>query len=501
MINCREDFPIRRLQGQSFDENRVNKIIAGGWIAPIVTAMHVALAAAASGHIILTKRDVRAAIGWIGLVWLSPLLGTTLYVLLGINHIRRKAKTSRQGHPRSSPAIEASNAADRAKLAVGPLAPLVTLMGWVTGRPLTLGNAITPLEDGDAAYPAMLRAIASAERSVGLSSYIFNYDSVGKRFVEALGEAARRGVRVRVLVDAIGSHYHFPSIVGPLKRAGVPVARFLPSILPIYFPYFNLRNHRKILLVDGRVGFTGGMNIDDHFDSKARSGGGRHDIHFCVEGPIVDTLREVFADDWAFRTGEILDGDAWAVDRREVGTVIARGVIDGPDSHADRLFYSYLGALDCARESVAIVTPYFLPDAPLVAALNSAAMRGVEVDIFLPESNNLALVQCASTAMLWQILQQKCRVWAVPGRFDHSKFLVVDRDYSLIGSGNWDQRSLRLNFEFNLECYDKSLASDLRARIDRRREVARPITLAEVDGRPWPIRLRDGTARLFSPYL
>ena len=482
------------------DESGVTSIISAGWIATIVAVAHVALAAFASAHIILTKRDVRAAIGWIGLIWLSPFLGTAIYMLLGINHIRRASKTSREGYPRSVPAVGKSDV-DRAELEDGPFAPLVTFMSRVSGRPLTQGNAVTPLDDGDATYPAMLAAIGSAERSIGLSSYIFNYDSVGKTFVEALGDAVRRGVQVRVLVDAIGSHYHHPSIIGPLCRAGVRAERFLPTILPIFFPYFNLRNHRKILVVDGRVGFTGGMNIDELFDSKARPGANRHDLHFRVEGPIVDTLREVFADDWAFRTGETLDGDVWAVDRREAGSVLARGVIDGPDTRLDRLFFSYLGALDCARESVAIVTPYFLPDAPLVAAINSAAMRGVTVDLYLPESNNLALVQCASTAMLWQILERDCRVWSVPGSFDHSKFLVVDREYSLIGSGNWDQRSLRLNFEFNLECYDESLASALRSRVEKKRKVARPITLDEVNGRSWPIRLRDGTARLFSPYL
>ncbi len=479
----------------------MTNVISAGWEAPILTAVHVILAACASSHIILTKRDVRAAIGWIGLVWLSPILGTVIYALLGINHIRREAKASREGHPRPSPASAAADAAHRAELENGPLAPLVTFMGRVTGRPLTQGNAITPLDDGDAAYPAMIRAIASARRSIGLASYIFNYDSVGKQFVEALGDAVRRGVEVRVLVDAIGSHYHVPSVIGPLKLAGVRAERFLPSILPVYFPYFNLRNHRKILVVDGHVGFTGGMNIDEHFDSKAKPGASRHDIHFRVEGPIVDTLREVFADDWAFRTKEVLHGDAWRSDGREVGEILARGIIDGPDTHTDRLFYAYLGALDCARESVSIVTPYFLPDAPLVAALNSATMRGVDVEIFLPRSNNLALVQCASTAMLWQVLERKCRVWSVPGVFDHSKFMVIDREYSLIGSGNWDQRSLRLNFEFNLECYDATLAADLRTRVDRKRTAARPITLADVDGRSWPVKLRDGTARLFSPYL
>ena len=470
------------------------------WIAPIVSVLHIVLATIASGHIILTKREVRAAIGWIGLVWLSPFLGTAIYTVFGINHIRRKAITSRESSPRPAPASDHPKA-DLVELASGPLAPLMIFMDRVTGRPLTRGNSVTPLSDGGTAYIAMLKAIASAEHSIGLSSYIFNADSVGKRFVDALADATRRGVEVRVLVDDIGSHYHYPSVIHPLRRAGVRAETFLPSILPLYFPYFNLRNHRKILVVDGHVGFTGGLNIDEQFDSRSHPETFWRDLHFQIEGPVVDTLREVFVDDWAFCSGEVLDGPAWKSKSSQVGHTYARGVIDGPDTSLDRLFFAYLGALDCARESVAIVTPYFLPNAPLMAALSSAAMRGVAVDIFLPEVSNMALLQWANRAMLSQILERQCRVWSVPPPFDHTKLMLVDREYVLLGSGNWDERSLRLNFEFNVECYDKSLASSLNAMVDERRKKAKPITLDAVNGRSLPIRLRDGMARLLSPYL
>jgi cardiolipin synthase A/B len=471
------------------------------WIAPIVSFLHISFAGVASGHIILTKRDVRAAIGWIGLVWLSPFVGSVIYLVLGINHIRRKAMTSRTGHPRSAPALESAIGSDPIDQSASSLDPHVLYMDRVTGRPLLAGNSVKPLWNGEEAYPAMLEAIGSAKRSIGLSSYIFNYDSIGERFVDALGDACRRGVEVRVLVDAVGSHYHLPTIMGPLRRASVRADTFLPSVLPLFSPYSNLRNHRKIMVVDGRVGFTGGMNIDEQFDSKTRPGSSWHDLHFRIEGPVVDTLREVFTDDWAFRTGEILDGETWAAVRDEAGEVRARGVIDGPDTNLDRLFFAYLGALDCARESVAIVTPYFVPDPPLVCALNSAAMRGVTVDVFLPKWNNLALLKWASTAMLSQILERHCRVWAVPPPFDHTKLMLVDRDYTLLGSGNWDERSLRLNFEFNVECYDESLAAVLRAKVEERRRVSEPITLSQLNSRSLPIRLRDGAARLLSPYL
>ncbi len=159
------------------------------------------------------------------------------------------------------------------------------------------------------------------------------------------------------------------------------------------------------------------------------------------------------------------------------------------------------GALSAAQRSVRVMTPYFLPDDAVCQALDVAAMRGVEVDIVLPGENNLAMVNWASTAMLWQVLERGCRVWKTPPPFDHSKLMVVDRSWTLLGSGNWDERSMRLNFEFNVECYDRGLASSLDDMITKRIAVSRRVTLDEVDRRRLPIRLRDGIARLFSPYL
>ncbi len=471
---------------------------------PIASILHIGTALLASGHIVLTKRDVRSAIGWIGLVWLSPFVGTTLYVLLGINRIRRKAQTLRRG-PRRSVTREASHAPDAAERALEIQEPrLVALAGYMerlTGRPLSTGNRVEMLVSGAEAYPAMLDAIDRATRSIGLASYIFNYDSVGRRFVEALGRAVERGVEVRVLVDAVGSRYHRPRIFGPLRQAGVRTEAFLPSIIPAYFPYFNLRCHRKILVIDGREGFTGGMNIDEAFYAPSHPRPLRSDLHFRVVGPVVDTMRSVFADDWAYRTGENLDGPSWQAKPERAGSALVRGVIDGPDDNLDQLFFAYLGALNSARDSVSIVTPYFLPDSPLIAALCAAAMRGVKVDIFLPKVNNLVLVQWASTALYWQILEHGCRIWAVPPPFDHSKLMLVDRTWAFVGSGNWDARSLRLNFEFNIECYDAALANALHEQVEARLARAEPITRNAVESRSLPIRLRDGTARLLSPYL
>ena len=237
-------------------------------IRPIVAAaVTVALAVAASAHVVLYKRDSRAAVAWVGLIWLVPVLGAVLYLLFGINRVRRRAAL-RRGERWTGITLEFERPATLRSEKFLPsdlyrLHSLAELVDRVTGRPVTAGNAVTPLENGDAAYPDMLAAIEGSQRSVGLCTYIFGHDHAGQSFVDALSNAARRGVAVRVLIDDVGARYSWPPIVHRLRTQGVTVARFGRTLLPWRLPYMNLRNHRKLLVVDGRIGFTGGMNIRD----------------------------------------------------------------------------------------------------------------------------------------------------------------------------------------------------------------------------------------------
>jgi cardiolipin synthase len=224
-------------------------------------------------------------------------------------------------------------------------------------------------------------------------------------------------------------------------------------------------------------------------------------LHFRVTGPVVTELQDSFANDWAFMTGEILDGELWFPEIKEAGDVIARVITDGPDADFEKLRLTLLAALTEAQTSVQILTPYFLPDPALISALNLAALRGVRVDIILPAKNNLPVVHWASRALWWQVLERGCHLWLTPPPFDHSKLMIVDGHWVLLGSANWDARSLRLNFELNVECYGRGFAQEMEKVIAKKMSAAREVTLAEADGRSLPARLRDATARLFSPYL
>jgi cardiolipin synthase len=455
----------------------------------------------ASGHALLHKRDPRAATIWIAVIWTLPALGPLLYLVLGVNRIRRRAiklgvhKTFSRDIPENLGESEHDGAEH--------LKQIARVVSRVATQPLTAGNRIEPLVNGDAAFPAMLAAIESAKKSITLCTYIFDNDASGRKFVAALERAVRRGVQVRVLVDSAGTRYSFPPITWQLRRKKIPFARFLPASLftPWRVATINLRNHRKSLVVDGQTAFTGGMNIrhGNVLDEKPKSP--VQDLHFRVEGPVVTELQEAFANDWAFVTEEILDDQFWFPETKESGAVIARVITDGPDADFENARWTLLAALAEAQTSVKILTPYFLPDTALVAALNLAALRGVRVDIILPAKNNLPPVHWASRAMWWQVLERGCHVWLTPPPFDHSKLMIVDGHWVLLGSANWDARSLRLNFEMNVECYSREFAREMEKIIDRKISGAHEVTLAEVDARLVSVKLRDAVARLFSPFL
>lgn len=470
----------------------------------LAALFHVVVAAGVSAHIVLTKSDVRGAIGWVGLVWLTPVIGSVLYFFLGINRIRRAAGRMRTIREiRTAERLAAGSGTRSGALAPPGWDPLGTLTGAISPEPLTPGNRVVPLQNGDEAYPAMLEAIDGATRSVALLTYIFDRGKVADRFVEALAQAVRRGVEVRVLIDGVGARYSRPSILADLRARGVTVAEFIPSPFPFAHPYFNLRNHRKVLVVDGMLGFTGGLNIRDACVLAGDAPEPTRDIHFRFTGPVVHHLADVFAFDWRFATGEILDGGVWfpTIHPDPAGDVVARGIPDGPDESYEALLLTLLGALSQARRTVRIVTPYFLPDQTLIDALRVTALRGVDVRIYLPERGNLRLVQWAQQAQLTRILRGGCRVFLTAAPFDHSKLMVVDEEWSLVGSANWDPRSLRLNFEYVVECYSSRLAAALGALITTKEAGARELRRADLLGRPIALRVRDGAAWLMQPYL
>jgi cardiolipin synthase len=482
-----------------------------GDIWPVLAAIiQFAAVALTAGHAMLTKSDVRSAVGWVGFILLVPFFGWLIYLLFGVNRIQRRARELR-GVRREKPLpLPAAPTPRRESLPAEQNDQRRELESFarfglkLLPESFEPGNRFEVLENGDEAYPAMIAAIDAAERSVAMSTYIINNDKAGRLFVEALARAVERGVRVRLLIDGVGSWYSRPSLIPLLKERGINYARFLHSFMPWQMPYLNMRNHQKILVTDGAIGFTGGMNVSEGNLLREHPRKPILDYHFRAEGPIVHQLMRTFAYEWSFTTGEILSGPDWFpehVETAQKGDTIARALPAGPDMGMNPIRWTLLGALAEARDSVRIVTPYFLPDTTLATNLSLAAMRGVEVDIVLPSTNNLPFVDWASTPQLIWLLEAGCRIWKTVGPFEHTKLMTVDGIWSTVGSANWDGRSLRLNFELNLECYGATFARKLDHIIDRKIAAARAVTYQEIAGRSFPVKLRDAAFRLASPYL
>jgi cardiolipin synthase len=473
----------------------------------LVTLITFCIILATAIHILLQKRNTRAAAGWLGLVWFAPVLGVFLYWMFGVNRIKRRAKlrlADKQTVP--LPDREAAVSPSFIEQMCGSmekngLMQLSRMTERLTRQPLIQGSKVTPLVNGDQAFPRMLSCIAEAQHSISFCSYIFDNDLWGSRFKAAFRDAKQRGVDVKILIDGVGARYSFPPILRSLRKEGLDAVEFMRTILPWHFQYFNLRNHRKILVVDGRVGFTGGMNIRDGNCLADKPPHPVQDVHFFIEGPVVAELQRSFAEDWAFTTREILEGEKWYPHLDPQGSGVARGISDGPDEDFDKLRMVILAALASAQTSIRIVTPYFLPDVELVSALRIAALRGLEVEILLPASSNLRMVKWASDAGLEELLRQGCRIFMSQPPFDHSKIMVVDHSWVLLGSANWDSRSLALNFEFNMEFYDFQLAEKVETIIQEKKSTARELTLEEVLSRNIFMKLRNRFFRLFSPYL
>jgi len=461
--------------------------------ALLVGALHIVMAATVTAHTLMTKRDVPAAIGWIGMAWLAPVLGALLYVGFGINRVKRRARRLK-GPMRSADPLVTGDV-----LSEDPLERLKAAIGKITGQDMAAGKVVAILECGDQAYPQMLTAIESARSHVRLSTYIFRTDELGLKFIDALARAHGRGVKIRVLIDGFGGGFLRSSAYHGLRGQGVPVARFLHSTLPWKMPFLDLRLHKKSLVVDGETAFVGGLNIGAENLMAKRPKAPVRDTHFRVDGTIVRQIEQAFDDDWSFTTGEEPIRTGPASEGPAGGGSAARAIASGPDQEVDQLVLVLLSAINLARRSIRIATPYFLPDEQLITALQLAVLRGVDVHVVLPAHNNHLLVAWAAQTHIRPLLEAGCHLWRSPPPFDHSKLMTIDGEWSLIGSANWDMRSLRLNFELTVEIYDKDLAVRLAAIIDARR--IQPITLEEIDNRPFPVKLRDAAARLSMPYI
>jgi cardiolipin synthase A/B len=475
------------------------------WAA--ITPLGILLSVTTAGHALFNKHTPASALGWVAVCLVFPFFGPTLYFFFGINRVQTRARRLEDKFQAFQIDLrEYSNAVALATIRPSELdlsnahLQIARISEKVTGLPLVGGNRIDPLHNGETAFPAMLEAIASAQKRLFLATYIFDTSPTGKRFIDALGDAVDRGVDVRVIIDGIGELHSLTRAGAKLIQKGVRTARFLPPKLIPPSVHINLRNHRKLLIADGQVAFTGGMNIGDrHLADNIENPSRVIDVHFRVMGPIVMQLERTFIEDWSFCTGE--QTSALSSLPVKQGSAVCRAILDGPNEDINKLSTILIGAISSARERILIMTPYFLPPSEIVSALKIAALRGIDVRIALPGKNNLPYIQWAADHMLSDLLKWGIKIFFHPPPFVHSKLLVIDDVYAQIGSANLDPRSLRLNFELMVEIFDIHLVQSLADHITEKIINAYETDSEAFANRSLPVKIRDALAWLFSPYL
>jgi len=466
-------------------------------LGALLSLVALAMAATAAIHALMTKRDSTSALAWVAVSIALPYVGALLYLVFGINRIREAARESYQA---SSPVDESEAISEPAGTLLRPR----SMVGEsVTDIGLRSCDSIDILENGEGSYPAMLADINAASERVYCSTYIFQRDETGKKFIKAFCDARDRGVDVRILVDGLGGIAYPPSVLRTLRKHRLPSVVFNPITLIPPSLHINLRNHRKVLVVDGKSAYTGGQNIGDrHLVEKLNNSKCARDLHFRLTGKIVDEFERAFLKDWYHANG-IGNPEPFAPSNRNKtqSDVWTRLIPDGPNDDLDKLTKLLVGVMSTARERIWIMTPYFLPSFDLVGALVAAELRGVDVKILLPEKTNIHLAHWAALHNLRYILDRELKVYLQPAPFIHTKAILIDDDYSLVGSANLDPRSLRLNYELVVEVFNRKFTEDLALYFNNCLAQARLLDEQRLSKMPAWIKVRNALAWLFSPYL
>jgi len=374
-------------------------------------------------------------------------------------------------------------------------------MHALTGTPIAQGNKVTILRNGAEFFPAMLTAIRDAKRTINLEFYIYWDGDIGRRFSEALAERARAGVEIKVILDAVGSAQMSQSLIDFMNRNGIDVEWYHP--LRWYtISTMNHRTHRKLLIVDGRVGFSGGVGIADNWLGNADSKDHWRDTVARVEGPVVMQMQSAFMDNWVKSRGELLTGLDYFPEIEPVGSHLTQVLKSSPTEGSSTVKLLYIISIVSAVKSIFISNAYFLPDADTTRALEGAVRRGVDVRVLVPgEFTDVPIVRQASRWHYELLLRRGIRIFEYQTTMMHAKTMVVDGVWATIGSSNFDARSFRLNDEVNINIYDESVAAEMESMFHEDLAHSEEITLRKWFRRGLVDRVKERAAELFKPQL
>jgi cardiolipin synthase len=462
-------------------------------------ALEVVWVIGISGYILLERRPPLATVAWIVSMATLPVLGLFVYYFLGPRRLDRKkrrrivARTAKRNRARGTTPDRTT-----AVPGLGDTGARLAAIAAGTEQPPPLScSALEIFDRGGAAYDAIVAAIDAARHHVHLEYYIFNDGVVARRLRDALIARRKAGVEVRLLLDGLGTS-RLGDFLQPMRDAGIDVARFGPKMRP---GFVNFRTHRKIVVCDGRIGFTGGMNVDDCQDETVTGAESWRDTHLRMVGDAVAPLALAFLEDWQYATGIALDGEDYLPPLTGDGTQLVQLCASGPDAHPQSIHALFFTAISTARERVWITTAYFVPDESLQSALTGAALRGVDVRVLLPARSDVPLVDAAARSYFPELLNAGVRIYAYGPPALHAKTMLVDSDAAIVGSANLDNRSLRLNFEVAAICYGAVPVQRLEGMFTVDLRCAREVTRDGLERESLPQRLFEGAARLLSPML
>ena len=471
----------------------------------LLAVLELAIIVVTVPWILTIKKESVSAVAWCLVVILLPFLGFVLFLIFGYNYVYRPLKRKRRhrvGFRARNPAPrdEAARGADGA-LSDGTWNNLGLLAARLGSFPVSHGNRVTLYHDTRPAFDDLFAAVEAARHHVHLAFFIVQPDATGRQMVELLTAKARQGVEVRLLYDAIGSRRLKGRFVRSLCDAGGQCSAFLPINLLKRRFQINLRNHRKIIVIDGRVGFTGGLNIGDEYLGRDPRFGYWRDEFLRLEGPAVAALQRVFAEDWDFASRESLKGAAYFPDLPRSGTAAVQVVESGPDQEVNTFRELVYAAVTLARERLWIATPYFVPDTGLLDALRLAVRLGVDVRVLVPQRPDHWLPYFAGRYYVGGLLPEGIKVYHYSKGMMHAKFAVADGQWGYVGTSNFDNRSLHLNFEVNCVLHTPALIAELEAAFSNDLRDAIRLDPKVFGDRPFTGRLVENCCRLLSPVL
>jgi cardiolipin synthase len=455
--------------------------------------------------ITLQKRSPLATLAWVALVVSLPLVGAAFYYFLGYRHVKRtrfKRLRARLGLRAAREKLrEQADRSSRTPMDVRAV-QLMRLGTQVSDSPPSTASSVQLLLGGDETFASLEEAIRGARHHIHLEYYIYEPDLIGTHLRDLLVERALAGVEVRLLCDAVGSRHLNRRFLAPLRAAGARFAWFGPVTLArLRLRLFNFRTHRKIVVVDGVVGFTGGINITDEQSVAARGARAWRDTHVRIEGVAVRWLQLVFLEDWSYATGQAPTADAYFPDLPDDGPFPVQILASGPDEPWQAIHKLYFAAIALARTRVLVSTPYFVPDEAMLTALTTAALRGVDVQILVPRRSDSRTATAAGRSYFDGLLAAGVRIFEYTPGMMHSKTLVVDDFFAAVGTANMDNRSFRLNYEVTSVCYDAAGASALAEAFAADLHHAHAVDRGALANDKLQHRLMQAGARLFAPLL